>query len=262
MLKTAARLSPARASSRGKKQRVLSWISSDQGPLLSGRSTTWNRRRSCASWREPSRSPKSATCCSSPRSSTSSLPRALCSRGDRAELNPPVKVIAPGGDAVRQGYGFKIGALERRIADQYTAGAKQRRDQWDQRGGEPAIGGGIAGAGIEMRQRDPAAKPGASRRQGLAHIAEDQPLGRRHAIGMRRHRSLADKDVARRKQLPQMVVSPAVAEPQFEHRAVKAGDQPGGVVEAGALCLEPADKAVEPAHALACCAGAPSRRRL
>ena len=101
-----------------------------------------------------------------------------------------------------------------------------------------------------MRQRDATAESGVSRRQGLAHVAEDQPLGRRHAVGMRRHLFLADIDVALGKQLAQMVVGTAVAEPQFEHRAVEAGDQPGRMIETSALRLEPADEAVEPAHRL------------
>src|SRR5438874_1786356 len=94
------------------------------------------------------------------------------------------------------------------------------------------------------------AESGVSRQQGLAHVAEDQPLGRRHAVGMRRHLFLADIDVALGKQLAQMVVGTAVAEPQFEHRAVEAGDQPGRMIETSALRLEPADEAVEPAHRL------------
>ena len=45
-----------------------------------------------------------------------------------------------------------------------------------------------------------------------------------------------------------MVIGAAVAEPQFEDGAVEAGDQLCGVVQAGALRLEPADEAVEPAQ--------------
>jgi len=159
-------------------------------------------------------------------------------------------VVAAEGDAVRQGQGLKIIVSEGRVADQYPAGAEQRRDERHQFGGEGVVGSGVTGAGIKMRQRDPATEPGMSRRQGLAHVAEDQPLGRRHAVGMRRHLFLADIDVAPGKQLAQMVVGAAVAEPQFEHRAVEAGDQPGRMVETSALRLEPADEAVEPAHRL------------
>ena len=54
----------------------------------------------------------------------------------------------------------------------------------------------IARPGIEMRQRDAAAEPAPCRRQGRAHVAEDQPVRWRHALGMRRDLALADIDVA------------------------------------------------------------------
>ena len=60
-----------------------------------------------------------------------------------------------------------------------------------------------------------------------------------------------------------MVVGPAVAEPEFEHVPVQFPDQTGRQIEAGALCLQPADKAVEPAHGRSGGdAGACSRNRL
>ena len=49
--------------------------------------------------------------------------------------------------------------------------------------------------------------------------------------------------------MSQMVVGAAVAEPEFEHGAVEPADQGRGMIEAVALCLDPADEAVEPAHA-------------
>ncbi len=66
---------------------------------------------------------------------------------------------------------------------------------------------------------------------------------------MGRDLPLADVDLPVRKQFAQMIVGPAVAEPEFEHRPVEIRDQRGRQVEAGALRLEPADEAVEPAHA-------------
>src|SRR5579862_1800247 len=54
-----------------------------------------------------------------------------------------------------------------------------------------------------------------------------------------------------------MVVGPAIAQPQFEHKAVDAADQLGGAIEAGALRFEPPDEAVEPAHSAG--AAAPTR---
>src|SRR5205807_5083047 len=123
----------------------------------------------------------------------------------------------------------------------------------------------VAGAGIRMGERHLAAEPGTQDRQGVAHIAEDQPLRGRHAIGMGRDGAFADIDLAPGEQRAQVVVGAAVAEAEFEHHPVESADQPGGMVEAGALRLEPADEAVEPAHdpaywaAVAPAAPAPSR---
>src|SRR5438067_2283709 len=85
-------------------------------------------------------------------------------------------------------------------------------------------------------------------RQGLAHVAEDQPARRRHAIGMGGDLAFANIDVASRKQRAQVIVGAAVAKAELKHRAIQPGDQRGGMVEAGALRFEPADKAVEPAQ--------------
>ena len=65
---------------------------------------------------------------------------------------------------------------------------------------------------------------------------------------MSRDPALAHKDVPIGAQFAQMIVSAAVAEPELEHRPVETADQRRRQVEAGALRLEPADEAVEPAH--------------
>ncbi len=83
----------------------------------------------------------------------------------------------------------------------------------------------IAGPDIEVGEGDPPAEPAVRRREGLAHVAEDQHLGRRHAIGVRRNLTLADIDRPVRKQRAQMVVGPAIAKPQLEHEAVDVADQ-------------------------------------
>src|SRR2546430_9836886 len=57
-----------------------------------------------------------------------------------------------------------------------------------------------------MRQCDHAAEPSMGCRQGLAHVAEDQPVRRRHAIGMGRDLAFANIDVASRKQRTQVIV--------------------------------------------------------
>src|SRR6266571_1603013 len=58
-----------------------------------------------------------------------------------------------------------------------------------------------------------------------------------------------------------MVVSPSIAKPQLEHKAIEVADQLGGAIEAGALRLEAPDDAVEPAHSAGVAVLAPSLRR-
>ena len=65
---------------------------------------------------------------------------------------------------------------------------------------------------------------------------------------MRRNPALANVDFPIRKELAQMVVGPAVAEPELEHLPIQVPDQVGSQIEAGALSLQAADKAVEPAQ--------------
>ena len=57
--------------------------------------------------------------------------------------------------------------------------------------------------------------------KSVAHVAEEEEFGRRHAIWMRRNPALADVDLSIWKQLAQMVVSPAVAKPELEHLPVQ-----------------------------------------
>jgi hypothetical protein len=63
--------------------------------------------------------------------------------------------------------------------------------------------------------------------QGVSHVTQDQELSRRHAIWMRRNLALADVDFSIRKQLAQVVVSPAVAEPELQHVPVQFPDEVG-----------------------------------
>src|SRR5262249_37091527 len=85
--------------------------------------------------------------------------------------------------------------------------------------------------------------------QRLAKIAENEAVGRRYAVRVRRHLALEDKDVALRKPHAEMIVCAAVAEPELEHRAGKLLDHRGGTIKASALRLQPGDVAVEAAHA-------------
>ena len=65
---------------------------------------------------------------------------------------------------------------------------------------------------------------------------------------MRRNPALANVDFPIRKELAQMVVGPAVAEPELKHVPIQVPDEVGSQVEAGALSLQAADKTVEPAQ--------------
>jgi hypothetical protein len=64
--------------------------------------------------------------------------------------------------------------------------------------------------------------------QGISHVPQDKELGRRHTIRMRRNPALADVDFSIRKQLAQMVVGSAVAEPELKHITVQFLDEMGG----------------------------------
>ena len=75
------------------------------------------------------------------------------------------------------------------------------------------------------------------------------------AVGMGRDLAVEDHDLPFGTEAAQVVVGAAVAQAQLEHRARHAAHQSHGVVEAGALRLQPADDAVQAAHG----AGAPMR---
>ena len=89
---------------------------------------------------------------------------------------------------------------------------------------------------------------GANGWQSLAHIAEQEKLGRRNTIRMGGNSALADVDFAMRKEFSKVIVRSAVAKAEFQHFAVQTGNQIGSQFEASALRLEPTDKAVQPAH--------------
>jgi len=68
---------------------------------------------------------------------------------------------------------------------------------------------------------------------------------------MRADLPVEDEDLARPEAFAQMVVGAAVAEAELENRAVGVFYDLQGVVQAGTLCLESADEAVEAAQAAA-----------
>ncbi len=124
--------------------------------------------------------------------------------------------------------------------------------KWDDQRGE-AVGKRLARRDIsvprvKMSEHHAVRKSGADGWQSFAHIAEQEELGRRNAIGMGCNGALADIDRTMREELPKMIVGPAVAEAELEHFTVQTANQIGGQFEASALRLEPMNEAVQPAH--------------
>jgi len=68
-----------------------------------------------------------------------------------------------------------------------------------------------------MSQCYPSPKPLTGSLQRIAHVAEEEEFGWRNAIRMRRNSALANIYFPMRKEVAQMVVGPAVTEPEFEH---------------------------------------------
>ena len=73
----------------------------------------------------------------------------------------------------------------------------------------------------------PSLKEMTGSQQSIAHVAKDEELVRRDAIGMRRDPAIADVDFPIRKELAQMVVGPAVAKPELEHLPVQFPNEVG-----------------------------------
>ena len=91
-------------------------------------------------------------------------------------------------------------------------------------------------------------KSGADSWKRLAHIAEQEKVGRRNTIGMGRDSALADVDFPPREELSKVIIRPAVAEAELQHLTIHTSDQIGGEFEASALRLEPTNEAFQPAH--------------
>lgn len=106
----------------------------------------------------------------------------------------------------------------------------------------------LAIPGIEMRKHHTLGKPGAEGWQRLAHIAEEEELGRRNTIGVGCDGALADVDFAMWEEISKVIVRAAVAEAELQHLTLQTGNQIGGHFEASALRLKPSNEAVQPAH--------------
>ena len=134
------------------------------------------------------------------------------------------------------------------FADQHSVQLQKWDDERCELVGKRFARRDLAIPGIKMRKHHAVRKPGADGWQSLAHIAEQEELGRRNAIGMGCNGLLADKDFAMREELPKMIVGPAVAEAELQHFTIQTGNQIGGQFEASTLRFEPTDEAVQPAH--------------
>ena len=134
------------------------------------------------------------------------------------------------------------------FADQHSVQLQKWDDQRAEVVGKRLARCDLSVPGVKVREHHTVRESGAGGWQGLAHIAEQEEFGWRNTIGVGCNRALADIDFAMREELPKMIVCPAVAEAELQHLTVQAGNQIGGQFEAGALRLEPADEAVEPAH--------------
>jgi hypothetical protein len=95
-----------------------------------------------------------------------------------------------------------------------------------------------------MGQRYPSTKQIAGSSKSIAHVAEEEEFGRRHAIGMRRNPPLTDVDLPIWKELAQMIVGPTIPEPELEHEPIQFLDETGRPIKASALSLESAYEAV------------------
>jgi len=88
----------------------------------------------------------------------------------------------------------------------------------------------------------------AGRRQGLAHVAEQEKFWWRYAIGMRRDLPLANIDFAVWQELAKMIISPAVTETEFEHLSIQITNQTRRAIQARTLGFETTYKTIKPAH--------------
>jgi hypothetical protein len=128
------------------------------------------------------------------------------------------------------------------------ANPHKRGQQGGNRSRESRAFHSIARAGVHVSERNRASKPRANRDQGLAHVAQDQVLRVRYAVRMGRDLPVEDEDLSAWEGLAQMVVCPSVAEAEFKDRTRQIGHKLNGAIEAIALCLKPANEAVQPAH--------------
>ena len=88
-----------------------------------------------------------------------------------------------------------------------------------------------------MSKRHPIPEQLASAVQRIAHVTKQEKFGWRGAVGMRGDPPLADVDFSIREKLAQMIIGPAVAEPELQHPSLQSLDKTSRKIEAGALRL-------------------------
>ena len=112
--------------------------------------------------------------------------------------------------------------LERLVRQDDAARLHQRRQYGSEPRCELGVARGVPGAEIVVDQRS-ALRAGGAASVGrvTANVAENEMLGVRDAVGMRRRLPLEDENRAPRMQAAQMVVGPAVAEAQAPGSALR-----------------------------------------
>jgi hypothetical protein len=88
------------------------------------------------------------------------------------------------------------------------------------------------------------AEPIAGMPERLAHIADQQKLGWRYAIGMGGDSTLTNIDLAVREQCAKMIIRSAIAETELKDHAIEIANQMSGVVQASALRFKAAYKTI------------------
>src|SRR3954465_15451828 len=99
-----------------------------------------------------------------------------------------------------------------------------------------------------MRQHRLRSDHGASTVQRLMQIAQQQAFVRRDAVRVCRNLTLEDEDRPAGQQRAQMIIGPAIAKTEFQHRTGQIADQLRRGVQAITLGGDTPDETVQPAH--------------
>ena len=86
-----------------------------------------------------------------------------------------------------------------------------------------------------MSERDSVPEQPAGALQRIAHVAKEEEFGRRYAIGVRGNPAFANINSSVRKELTQVIIGPAIAEPELENDPGNRAGEFDGTIERGAL---------------------------